>query len=179
MSTSIVAEVKTHSPFGWVSSYSWDELFEIANSVGDIISIHTDPRWHGSFDLVKKARALTDKPILAKGIHAHDKDIEEALAAGADYVLVVGRLPKIYQDKLWMEPNTLDDLKALPHHIKAVWNSRDLNNGKSKDVSFAEARAVFPGWLCQASFITTNTDIDPAANAAIIGTSLPEFSNQR
>lgn len=176
MPTLIVAEVKTHSPFGWVSSYSWDELFEIANSVGDIISIHTDPRWHGSFELVTKARKLTDKPILAKGIHATDDDIEDALAAGADYVLVVGRIPKVHQDKLWIEPNSLSELQAIPHNLKAVWNARNLSNGKAKNATFAEARAIFPGWLCQASFITTPADIDPAADAAIIGTNLLDFS---
>lgn len=177
MSTLIVAEVKTHSPFGWVSSYSWDELFEIANSVGDIISIHTDPRWHGSFELIKKARGLTNKPILAKGIHADDEDIEKALKAGADYVLVVGRVPQVHQDKLWIEPNSIEELKALPNHLKAVWNARDLANGKAKDATFADARAAFSGWLCQASFITTKESIDPSAEAAIIGTNLPGFSS--
>ena len=176
MSTLIVAEIKTHSPFGWVSSYSWDELFKIADSVGDIISIHTDPRWHGSFEHIKKARALTNKPILAKGIHASDEDIEKALAAGADYVLVVGRVPDIHQYKLWIEPNSLEELQAIPHHLKAVWNARDLRNGKTKDTSFTEARAAFPGWLCQASFITSPEDIDSAADAAIIGTNLLDFA---
>ncbi|MAJ97292.1 MAG: hypothetical protein CMI56_01585 [Parcubacteria group bacterium] len=47
--------------------------------MGDIISIHTDSRWGGSFELLEKARGLTDKPILAKGIHKDDADIEKAL----------------------------------------------------------------------------------------------------
>ena len=66
--TQIIAEVKTQSPFGFRSDKNRDELFAVANQIGDIISIHTDPRWGGSFELVKKARALTKKPILAKGI---------------------------------------------------------------------------------------------------------------
>ena len=68
----IIAEVKTQSPFGYKSDKSWDELFEVANKVGDIISIHTDRRWGGSFELLQKARSLTNKPILAKGIHKND-----------------------------------------------------------------------------------------------------------
>lgn len=55
----IVAEVKTESPFGFRSDKSWQELFDLAEALGDIISIHTDPRWGGSFELLKKARTLT------------------------------------------------------------------------------------------------------------------------
>jgi indole-3-glycerol phosphate synthase len=54
MSMQIIAEVKTHSPFGFESSKSWDELFDIANQFGDIISIHTEKPSHGSIDLIKK-----------------------------------------------------------------------------------------------------------------------------
>lgn len=59
----VIAEVKTQSPFGWKSSRSWDDLFEIACRVGDCISIHTDPRWGGSMDLVRRARSMTNKLI--------------------------------------------------------------------------------------------------------------------
>jgi len=93
----IIAEVKTESPFGFKSEKSWDELFGIASKIGDIISIHTDARWGGSFDLIKKARGLTDKKILAKGIHAKDEEIRKAIEAGADYVLVSGAFRKRMQ----------------------------------------------------------------------------------
>ncbi len=63
----IIAEVKIQSPFGFKSEKSWDELFVIAEKAGDIISIHTDARWGGSFELIKKAKSLTKKQILAKG----------------------------------------------------------------------------------------------------------------
>jgi len=36
----IIAKVKTKSLFGFVSNKSWEELFTIANNIGDIISIH-------------------------------------------------------------------------------------------------------------------------------------------
>lgn len=62
-----IAEVKTQSPFGFFGNKSWDELFEAANKVGDIISIHTNPLWGGSFDHLMLARRMTNKPILAKG----------------------------------------------------------------------------------------------------------------
>jgi indole-3-glycerol phosphate synthase len=190
----LIAEVKTKSPFGYAARQSWDELFAVAEKTGDIISIHTDPRWGGSFDLVKKARALTKKPILAKGIHAEDGDITKALAAGADLVLVVGRIPPatvIDLSRCLLEPISFEQLKSWAADpalaasfaeksdatcAKIVWNSRDLATGRAKKESFKEARAVFPGWLCQASHIRSVSDVDPTANAVLVGTHLAEFA---
>jgi indole-3-glycerol phosphate synthase len=172
----IIAEVKTHSPFGWKSEHTWDELFNVANEIGDIISIHTDPRWQGSFELIKKARALTKKQILAKGIHERDEDIKRALDAGADFALVVGRIPGIFQKKCLIEPLTLTELKNIPFELKVVWNSRDLNTGGLKKETFQEVRELFPGWLCQASNIRTIVDIEKEANAVLVGTHLFEFA---
>ena len=110
----IIAEVKPISPFGFKSDKTWDELFQIAEKYGDIISIHTDARWGGSFDLVKKAKSLTKKPILAKGIHETDELIVKAFEAGADYALVVGRIPNIKEEllkKCLVEPNSLEELR--------------------------------------------------------------------
>lgn len=173
----IIAEVKTHSPFGWQSSNNWDELFEVAERIGDIISIHTDHRWHGSFDLIKRARQRTNKPILAKGIHETDEQIQQAVDAGADYVLVVGRIPGVHLDKCLVEPYTLSELASIPSDVKAVWNSRDLRTGGLKEESFSDARKVFSGWLCQASNIAKKSDIDPLADAVLIGTDLLAFKD--
>lgn len=175
----IIAEVKTHSPFDGELPNSWDELFEIANEVGDMISIHTDPQWHGSMDLVKKARGLTDKPILAKGIHASDDDIKAAVDAGADFVLAVGRIPEVHPEKCLIEPTALGQLALLPPEYRAVWNSRDLRTGGLKTETFDHARKIFDGWLCQASNIRTQADIRPLADAVLIGTHLIEFAKER
>jgi indole-3-glycerol phosphate synthase len=175
--TEIIAEVKTVSPYGFRSSKSWDELFTIAESVGDIISIHTDARWGGSFDLIKKAKSLTDKPILAKGIHAMDAEVGKAMDAGADLVLVVGRLPKTGLERCLIEPLDLKGLATLPAGTKAVWNSRDLSTGGLKSESFAQARALWKGWLCQASNIRTVGDIAQGADAVLVGSHLPEFAD--
>lgn len=172
----IIAEVKTKSPFGWKSDKSWDELFTIANRTGDIISIHTDVRWGGSFNLIKKAKSLTNKPILAKGVHATDNEIKRALDAGADYVLAVGRMPVVHSDKCLIEPLTLDELRTIPKNIKVVWNSRDLSDGSIKKETFEQARGIFKGWLCQASNIATSNDIKKGANAILVGAHLPEFA---
>ncbi len=171
----LIAEVKTHSPFGFDSEKSWDELFTIAEKAGDIISIHTDPRWNGSFDLIRKAKSLTSKPILAKGIHKTDDLIEKAVEAGADFVLVVGRVPAVHAEKCLIEPYDLAELKTIPPEMKVVWNSRDLKTGGMKTETFEEARKLFPGWLCQASNIKTVGDIKEGADAVLVGTNLEGF----
>ena len=177
----IIAEVKTESPFGFKSVKNWDELFALACKVGDIISIHTDTRWGGSFELLAKARAKTNKPLLAKGIHSDDKLIKRAIEYGADFVLVVGRIPsdilatKIPSEKLLIEPNSLAELAIIPHNYRVVWNSRDLKNGGLKKETFAEAREIFSGWLCQASNIRTIVDVHPQADAVLVGSNLEEF----
>ena len=172
----IIAEVKTKSPFGFTSDKTWDELFAVANDIGDIISIHTDSRWGGSFDLIKKARKLTDKPILAKGIHVTDAQVQRAIDSGADYVLVVGRIPNIYLNKCLLEPNSLEELSRIPENLKVVWNTRDLSHGGPKLETFEQARDLFKGWLCQASNIHTIIDIKEAANAILVGSNLFEFA---
>ncbi len=177
--TQIFAEVKTHSPFGYKSEKNWDELFNIANEIGDVISIHTDPRWGGSFDLIKKARSLTDKPILAKGIHASDEEIVKAIDNGADLVLVVGRVPAVHLEKCLIEVLNLaelNEIKNIKENIKVVWNSRDLSDGSVKEEKFEDARQIFKGWLCQASNIRTVGDIKEGANAVLVGSNLEEFA---
>ena len=73
----IIAEAKIKSPFGYKNTKSWIDLFHLANKHGDMISVHTDPRWGGSPEFISIAKDLTDKPILAKGIHTEEKEIED------------------------------------------------------------------------------------------------------
>src|SRR3989344_315473 len=121
----IIAEVKPESPT-FRSDKSWDELFDIADTVGDWISIHTNALWGGSFDLIAKTRARTEKPILAKGLHETDDDVRRAIQMGADYALVVGRIPEVHQDKCLIEPYDIAEFLNIPKEFKMVWNSRDL-----------------------------------------------------
>jgi len=185
----LFAEVKPCSPSGWRSRYSWNELFELANShpAVDALSIHTSPRWEGSFELITQARKHTSKPILAKGIHAHDDDINRALDAGATMALAVGRIPWGFpHDCLIVEPLSLGKLAQIPLDYKTQWNARDLvglfrklaglPTRKESRPSFTEARAVRQhGWICQASHLKTKEDIQTGANAVLVGTNLPEF----
>jgi len=176
-----IAEAKPQSPSGWRSDRTWEELVAIAAGCeyADMLSIHTDARWGGSMELVARARSMTEKPILAKGIHATDDLVAEAFGAGAHYVLVVGRVPAIKPELCLIEPHTVAELHELPASTMAVWNSRDLRKlsqpDNRKSETFEQARAAFAGWLCQASNLRTIADIKPGANAVLIGTKLSEF----
>ena len=84
----IIAEVKTKSPFGFQSPYSWEELFQLADKIGDIISIHTDSQWGGSFEnrmrfaveVVRRVRAAVGaKFVLVFRIAAMDM-LEDGMA---------------------------------------------------------------------------------------------------
>jgi hypothetical protein len=149
-------------------------LLEIAVEHGDSLSIHTDPRWGGSFDLVRRARKITEKFILAKGIHESDDHVKQALDAGADAVLVVGRFPDCGNDRCWLEPRFLIDLERYLSSTKVVWNTRDLRDGTPKRESWDRARTLWSGWLCQASNIRTLADVDPRADAFLVGEHMPQ-----
>src|SRR5438552_1095911 len=86
-----IAEIKTKCMFGFESKYSRSTLTDKALEYGDWISVHTDPRFGGSFDDIYAIPREPDKPILAKGFHSHDDDVEKAIDLGADYVLTVDR----------------------------------------------------------------------------------------
>ena len=172
----LIAEVKTASPFGFRSTRTWSELLQIADRHGDWVAIHTDTRWGGSFELLAAARKLTQKPILAKGIHATDLEVERAIAAGANWVLAVGRVPSVHTAKCIIEPQSLAELSKLPEHTRVVWNDRDLKTGGRKKETFWQARQMFGGWLCKASFIHTLKDVDHNADAILVGEKLPEFT---
>ena len=186
MKQKLIAEVKTKSPFhetvlnDTVNDF-W-EMFEFANRYGDIISIHTDPRWGGSKDLIKAARKITSKPILAKGIHENDYQIAELFDIGVDYVLVVGRIPDCFDfKKILIEPLCLCELKKLndekiyPKELskdfQVVWNARNIVTGECRG-GYREARKIWKGWLCQASMIRNAEDIQSDADAILVGTFL-------
>jgi hypothetical protein len=126
--TLVIAEVKRKSPSGEeLTKNSFERQVELADRGGDMVSIHTNPIWEGSFTDITRARRLTDKPILAKGFHGTDDEVELALDRGADYVLVVGREPKSHSKRCFIEPLTLLELEQCAEmDCWAVWNSRNL-----------------------------------------------------
>lgn len=172
----LIAEIKPSSPYGYKSNRSWDYLKEIACQYGDMVSVHTNPLWAGNFDLIKRVRNWTQKPILAKGIHKTDDDIQRALDKGADKVLVVGRIPaEKFLPFCYLEPYTIEELVTYSNDVVAVWNSRDLQSGSVKNISFQHAKSVFQGRLIQASNITSPLDVCKDSYAHLVGQGLEEY----
>lgn len=153
-------------------------------SYGDWISVHTNALWGGDFDSLSFVRRNTNKPILAKGLHTTDDDIQRALDHGADYVLVVDRVPnpsRVDWNKCLFEihnTNLLDgNLKVYPDFVKQqfVCNSRNLHNGLPKKQWELDNYLDRKLWTCQASGITCPLDVNPNVNAFIVGERLIDF----
>lgn len=180
-----IAEIKMQSPFGFVSPYPFMEVVETAIRYGDWIAVHTNPLWGGSYEQIEFVRRLTDKPILAKGIHSRDENIQKALEYGADNVLVVERIPSYgwlkkcliemsYQNALpLLDRNTPSDQNSY----RWVSNSRNLKTGA---VPYNEDLGEFlnhknKNWVCQASGIYFPYQVNERADAFIVGEQLIPF----
>lgn len=186
-----IAEVKIKSPFGFNKKDEWNYRFDLARNYGDWISIHTNHLWGGDISNIKLARENTDKPILAKGFHKTDKEIRQCLDAGANYVLIVDRIPeRKYIDNCLLEFSEFKELQKAANiypWAKFVWNARDLKTGKLKSSSilgkvinhftlFDIYREINKNiWLCQASGILNKQQVNPLANAFLVGENLPQF----
>jgi hypothetical protein len=149
-----IAEAKIKSPWeGKLTDKTMRQLIEQAILEGDWISVHTEKPWGGSLEWIKKARKMTKKPILAKGMHDTDISIRKAIDAGADYVLCVGRIcDDKYRKNVIYEPRCLADIYQFGgYYDKLMWNRRDLSTGQAKEDYWKEARKEWAGWLGCAS----------------------------
>jgi len=181
-----IAEIKTQSPFGFVSKTPFVSLMECAIRYGDWISVHTNALWGGDYDAISFVRRNTNKPILAKGIHASDDDVKRAIDHGADYVLVVDRLPQKNLTKCLLEFSNLNKVKELSDRymdtvfssdpiLKFICNSRDLRSGLPKKMWELDEYLKIGGWVCQASGIKSKSQVDNRVDAFIVGEHLIEF----
>jgi indole-3-glycerol phosphate synthase len=202
-----IAEVKTISPFGFKSPYSADDLLNFAVAYGDMVSIHVDALWNGTHnDLRVVKRHLRDgmQPLLAKGLHLYDNLIQNSLEAGADSVLVVGRIPaKKYLAKCYMEPLTTEQLmtseyaEAVRQSAGLVLNTRDLFTGEMRLPDYPNPHEWVSYWthafdnslidfkkdvgvpIIQASGIKNMKNIHPEVDGFIVGEHLPAFILQK
>ncbi len=173
----IVAEIKDYSPYGWRSGITPSRQLDICEAVGDIISVHTNELWGGSFDHLARVRARTNKPILAKGFHDTIHDVRRAFEAGADYCLTVGWHPG-GEPRCWHEPETRNQLiNSLAPWV--VLNSRDPRTGERRTgfPDIAADRVVesvdrIGRKVCQASHIRSPQDVVYGVDAILIGEGL-------
>lgn len=109
--------------------------------------------------------------MLAKGMHDTKSEVEKAFEFGADHVLVTGDGWDLYDDlgSIWAEPHTIGQLHVLRDSITGVWNSRNLDDGSEKQISFDTAREEHSGALIQASMIETVEDVHPEADGVLVG----------
>jgi indole-3-glycerol phosphate synthase len=111
---SLVAEYKRRSPSAGNLPRSGDPVAEVVGAYerggAAALSILTDgPHFGGSLDDLRAARAATDLPILRKDFTLDPYQLYEALAAGADAVLlVVATLEPEELARLYGEANELD-----------------------------------------------------------------------
>ena len=179
-----IAEIKTQSPFGFKSPFPFVSLMNYAIQYGDWVSVHTNALWGGDFDAISFVRRNTDKPILAKGFHFLDDDIQRALDHGADYVLVVDRIPHYgYLNKCLIEIHDLrirDWIFKCPslYRYRFVVNSRNLTSGLPKKLFELPAYIDNKFWVCQASGIRSPEQVYPGVSAFIVGEHLVEFCNE-
>ncbi len=176
-----IGEVKTKSPYGYYGKLYWIELYHQAQRYADVVSVHTHSDWGGSFKQLKWCCKNTEKPILAKGIHATDSEIIQALDFGASSVLVVGRLPeKSLRQHCLIEPTSLEELASYPkgEALNVVWNARDLKDGTPKTETWEQARKIWSGHLYQASLIKELKDVQPNCDGFIVGENLYDFAEK-
>lgn len=182
-----IGEIKLESPFGFKSPYSFNYLMDLCNRSPfiDWISIHTNILWHGDMESISYARMCTDKPILAKGIHATDKMAREAINRGANYVLIYNRVPDpndIHLDRCLLEinsPKLIQELKENrpfnEYDLKFVHNARDLKTGLMKPKESLDEFLKLEVETYQASGIKTIQDVNPNVKGFIVGEHLVDF----
>lgn len=186
-----IAEIKTQSPFAYKSEHPFVSLMQYAIQYGDWISVHTNALWGGDFDAISFVRKNTDKPILAKGIHGTNDDVNRAFDHGADYVLVVDRYPSSTVNTLTAERKSrilheMDfqhvkgniDFNPYWSGVKYVCNARNLSTGLPKPKSELEDFLKLGVWTCQASGIRNSAQVNAQVNAFIVGEHLVEFCKQ-
>lgn len=187
-----IAEVKVMSKFGFTSEYDYSTLLEMAIEHGDMISIHTSGEFGGSMAALRLARKLASenwrstKSVIAKGFHKTDDEIDECIDNGANFVLVVNRIPHVdLHDFCIIEVSDFDQfLKWSDEYpsLKYLHNRRDIHKSGmlSGHDSFIEWRLARTNvWLCQASGIRSKLDVHDSSDAFIVGSYLSEFCKSK
>jgi indole-3-glycerol phosphate synthase len=150
---SLIAEYKRRSPTAGVMPHGADPVATIVRAYerggAAALSVLTDgPHFGGSLDDLREARAVSDLPILRKDFTIDSYQLYEAVAAGADAVLLVvaavdrEELERLYVEALELDLDCLVEVhdsreleRALELEVDVIGiNNRDLSDF-SVDVS--------------------------------------------
>lgn len=141
----IIAEFKRKSPSkGWIFQDATPETIVPAYDKGgaSALSILTDEVFFGgTLDFLRRARSLTELPLLRKEFIIDDYQLIEARATGADAILLIaGALPKerihslarTAKDlglEILLEVHTAEELSAYCPEVDMIGvNNRDLHS---------------------------------------------------
>lgn len=141
----IIAEFKRKSPSkGWIFQDATPETIVPAydNGGASALSILTDDTFFGgSLDFLRRARSLTELPLLRKEFIIDDYQLVEARAMGADAILLIaGALPeerihslaRTAKDlglEILLEVHTTEELSAYCPEVDMIGvNNRDLHS---------------------------------------------------
>lgn len=179
-----IGEIKTQSPFGFKSEYSFNHLMNLCIETPQVdwISVHVSAIYGGCLDSIAYVKQFTLKPILAKAVNGSDKLIRQQIEIGAEYSLVVGRIPdlnlvSLNRCLLEVDPDFAREIRHdYPQHkLRFVWNSRDLRTGERKPMSELEDYLETNEWVCEASGIKSIDNVHPNVSAFIVGEHLVNF----
>jgi hypothetical protein len=120
---------------------------------------------------------------MAKGIHATNQEIQQMFALGADYVLSVSPpriIPGTDPARILFEASAETIAYSLTKEprLKAgkyVCNSRNLLTGETSH-NFLKDYLDLGVWVCQASNISTSSDVNRQVNAFLVGQNLEIFA---
>jgi len=173
----LIPEVLTHSPDGYDTQLCWEKLFAFACRISNVVAVNTDELWGGSLDRVRQAKRITNVTIVAKGMFNTDDEIRTTLDAGADRVVVPGRVPPFpLRTFCWIAPLGLNEVcRMLTDYDVVVGSSHDPFDGTPKPNELEQVSNLPHFRLVQDGLIKSPADIHPAADMYFVGRHLEEF----
>ncbi len=196
----LIAEFKRASPSkGWINPEAkLTKYVKIYDTYADAVSILTEEKFfRGSVEFVREARKITARPILAKDFFVDERQVKQALVAGADAVLIVRRVVDLKQAKnlySLAESLGLDSIVEVhsPDEAKEVLDSIDpaiigINTRNFEDLSIHpevidEVVKVIPESkiIIAESGVSRKEDLERIkgkVNAVLIGTAIMKAEN--
>ena len=169
-----IAEHKPRSPFGWVGPDIPVEDFIGLHTDAGAYAVHVQEPWGGSWDTLARARAVTDKSVLVKGVLS-EREVGRVVASGAVALLIEGQNDHLPVRLPVIEVTTPEALGRALQREPAwiVVNARDIDTGEMHPERHDEMRSLIPegvGAIAASGLVEPRADYD----LSLIGTALME-----